>query len=83
MNAYMQLHRVEKLCICPLSGKKCDPPANVTNGSYTPLDPLGNYETGYSIIYSCNYGYNMSGESALTCIDSEVWNTSEPVCNRK
>ena len=33
--------------------------------------------------YSCNAGYNMTGNYVRTCLESGLWSGSEPICTGK
>ena len=54
---------------------------------------LGNPENGmvsvstttYNSVanYSCNTGYNLTGEMSRTCLDTGLWSGSEPTCTGK
>ena len=35
---------------------------------------------GQTAVYSCNTGYNLVGDSTLTCQTSGNWSGSEPTC---
>ncbi|KAH3840535.1 hypothetical protein DPMN_113985, partial [Dreissena polymorpha] len=56
---------------------KCDPPAEIANGSYVMSS------NGGHVTYSCDQGYTMAGSQSRICAsDGTGWSDSEPSCVR-
>ena len=40
------------------------------------------YPYGTTISFTCNSGYTLSGNRAITCLSSGMWDGSSPICNQ-
>ena len=66
-------------CLVFAAGMRCPTLSNPANGhvSYTSGTTFGLTAT-----YSCNTGYNLSGNSIRTCQATRMWSGSPPTCHR-
>ena len=55
----------------------CGSPDSISNGSLT--GRVFTYNS--SVTYECNIGFNLIGDSTLSCLSSGVWSSSVPSCN--
>ena len=56
----------------------CDEPETPANGDKV---VNGNLE-GDTVTYSCNNGFNLSGDASRTCRSNGEWSGTQPKCNR-
>ncbi|GBO04690.1 hypothetical protein AVEN_19390-1, partial [Araneus ventricosus] len=59
----------------------------ISHGSYTTADgsnsrPSSKYSIGQSVVFSCNEGYELVGNSTLTCLPSGWWSSFSPFCRK-
>nr|CAB3266742.1 sushi, von Willebrand factor type A, EGF and pentraxin domain-containing protein 1-like [Phallusia mammillata] len=57
----------------------CGPPTDPINGQHI---AQGNYTFGEIVLYSCNTGYVLVGESFTLCTASTNWSAPVPTCER-
>lgn len=55
---------------------KCDPPFPPRNGGIQ----LRNARFGATVVFYCDEGYELVGNSSLRCMDDGYWNGIEPKC---
>ena len=55
----------------------CDRPPAVDNGVVHLI------QYGESVIYSCNQGYTLKGNSTRDCQESGEWSGQQPICEGK
>ncbi|CAL1277415.1 unnamed protein product [Larinioides sclopetarius] len=65
----------------------CPDPGYVQFGSRVNADgsnsrPSSRYRNGESVVYYCIEGYELVGNSILTCLQSGQWSSSKPFCRR-
>ncbi|GFT98387.1 limulus clotting factor C [Nephila pilipes] len=53
------------------------------NGDGTFTGSTQVYTQGQSVIYSCRQGYELNGESVITCLRTKGWSRSKPRCVRR
>ena len=63
---------------CALAVGSCDEPEIPSNGDKV---VNGNLE-GDMVTYSCNSGFNLSGDANRTCQSNGQWSGTQPKCNR-
>ena len=57
----------------------CGALANPANGQ---VSHTAGTTFGQTATYTCNMGYNLTGESTRTCQDTGLWSGSAPTCQR-
>uniref|UniRef100_A0A8C5LKF4 Sushi domain-containing protein n=1 Tax=Leptobrachium leishanense TaxID=445787 RepID=A0A8C5LKF4_9ANUR len=56
----------------------CVPPSPVVDGSYSPVKD--EYEYSNSVLYSCNSGLSLIGNSSIFCKADATWSAAAPEC---
>ncbi|GIY34947.1 hypothetical protein CDAR_376481 [Caerostris darwini] len=72
--------RVDPLAYCPDPGQITYGSRRNADGSSTRSSRI--FSNGQSVIYSCNTGYELVGDSVLTCMQTGRWSKSRPSCRR-
>ena len=62
-----------------MAGVVCEELTNPVSGTVI----HANNSVGSIAEYSCIRGYNLSGDSTRTCMDTGMWSGNEPICERK
>ncbi|XP_030288253.1 P-selectin [Sparus aurata] len=60
--------------------KKCSPITFPDTGNMTCVDALGTFSFGSSCNFTCQEGYNLTGDNTLTCLASKQWSKPSPTC---
>ena len=60
-----------------LKVRNCLPPSTPSNGH---MICSRGYLEGSECTVTCNQGYELQGNSTLTCLETELWNSVEPTC---
>ncbi|KAI1892691.1 hypothetical protein AGOR_G00136160 [Albula goreensis] len=61
---------------------KCDLPADIENGRYTPNSDKDYFEYQETITYTCNKDYNLIGDSVIRCSKNGTFIPSPPSCKK-
>ena len=69
------------VCLCQLANGKCGAPARPVNGSQ--LKHKSCYETGETIVYSCQVGFHPVGFNQATCQDHGSWSHPPTRCGNE
>lgn len=60
---------------------KCDPPPNIENGRYDPVEDTYNYLQ--TIQYFCHDDFTLIGSKTSSCSDSGRFHASPPECKSR
>ncbi|XP_022615364.1 P-selectin-like isoform X2 [Seriola dumerili] len=60
--------------------KKCSPIFSPVTGNVTCVDTLEPFSFGSRCNFNCQEGYNLTGDSTLTCLASGQWSKATPTC---
>ncbi|XP_040279980.1 sushi, von Willebrand factor type A, EGF and pentraxin domain-containing protein 1-like isoform X2 [Bufo bufo] len=60
--------------------RTCSTPENVKNGWYGPEREKYTYND--TVTYECFEGFELVGQSSITCLENGRWNYNTPVCRR-
>ncbi|CAL1277413.1 unnamed protein product [Larinioides sclopetarius] len=76
-----------KCKVRPPSREHCSDPGYIRDGSRTKANgssslPSSKYSIGQSVFYSCDKGYELVGNSTLTCLPSLKWSSFPPLCRK-
>ncbi|NWZ01976.1 CR2 protein, partial [Loxia curvirostra] len=63
----------------PLAVRPCPMPPEVANGNHNGRDTEG-FTMGMSVLYTCDPGYYLVGNAAVTCRASGNWSQPRPRC---
>ena len=66
------------ICNCNCTIGYCDDPETLDNGEKV---SSGSF-VGDTVTYSCNSGFNLSGDANRTCQSDGQWSGAQPKCNR-
>ncbi|XP_052243416.1 uncharacterized protein LOC127853188 isoform X4 [Dreissena polymorpha] len=58
------------------TARDCGPPPELLNGSHT----QGKTTFNSSIEYSCNHGYDLTGNNTIVCLENGLWNKLGATC---
>ena len=58
----------------------CSIPENPLHGEVSYATPMGTPHVGSIILYSCDFGYKLDGESMATCLEGGIWSIVAPKC---
>lgn len=64
----------------PTTVKKCPPVLFPVTGNMTCMDTLEPFSFGSRCNFTCQEGYHLTGDTALTCLASGQWNKPTPTC---
>ena len=62
---------------------ECEGLADPDNGIVTITPSPNKIGVGSEANYRCNRGFNLEGESMLTCNESGLWTNTTPMCRRE
>ena len=65
--------------VCIISAEGCDSVTTVDYGSVSPVKSF--YPVKEVVTYTCNHGYNLTGNSVLKCTTDDIWNGTAPYCS--
>ncbi|XP_073332412.1 P-selectin [Pagrus major] len=71
-------HWSQDLPTCQL--KKCSPILFPDTGNMTCVDALEPFSFGSRCNFTCQEGYNLTGDNTLTCLASKQWSKPTPTC---
>ncbi|KAI3368816.1 hypothetical protein L3Q82_025802, partial [Scortum barcoo] len=60
--------------------KKCSPILFPATGNMTCVDTLEPFSFGSQCNFTCQEGYNLTGDNTLTCLASGQWSKPTPIC---
>ncbi|XP_060890783.1 P-selectin-like [Labrus mixtus] len=60
--------------------KKCSPIRFPVPGDMSCVDTLGPFSFGSKCNFTCQEGYNLTGDNTLTCLASGQWSNPTPTC---
>ncbi|KAM7011988.1 P-selectin [Tautogolabrus adspersus] len=60
--------------------KKCSPILFPVTGNMTCVDTLGQFSFSSKCNFTCQEGYNLTGDNTLTCLASGQWSNPTPTC---
>uniref|UniRef100_A0A3Q3FWB9 E-selectin n=1 Tax=Labrus bergylta TaxID=56723 RepID=A0A3Q3FWB9_9LABR len=60
--------------------KKCSPILFPVTGNMSCVDTLGPFSFGSKCNFTCQEGYNLTGDNTLTCLASGQWSNPTPTC---
>ena len=64
--------------------EKCDPPEEIKNGSVLFLDTdQENLLPGDMVTYTCDEGYELTGNESRFCLRTGNWSGQDPECTCK
>lgn len=63
------------MCVC-VTGVSCGPPRPLENGLFQGTD----FHAGSSVVYQCNAGFYLLGDTKVHCANSGKWGGNPPAC---
>lgn len=69
------LDNIPLSCLC-VTGVSCGPPHSLENGLFQGSD----FHAGSSVVYQCNAGFYLLGDTKVHCANSGKWGGNPPAC---
>ena len=69
------LDNISLSCLC-VTGVSCGPPHSLENGLFQGSD----FHAGSSVVYQCNAGFYLLGDTKVHCANSGKWGGNPPAC---
>ena len=79
---YSQIGQNSSVIIIIISDILCPEPVNPMDGTFVYGTPVQMAHVGSIILYNCDFGYSLVGDSMAECLPTGQWSTQVPKCEQ-